>query len=320
MINIAIVGVGALGSRHLQALARLAGPMRVDLLDPSSSALARARDLLCEVGGLNGEVRYAAQINGLACAPDLAIIATNARERMPAVQKLCTLGCPALIIEKVLFTRREDYALAGEAIRSAGTNAWVNCSRRTAPRFHRLQELLAGRPISYRVDGYNWGLACNVIHHLDEWLALTPGSTLELSGRFEPELVPSRRDGYYDVTGTISGIAGDSSFFARSALGKSDGPPGDRAISIDCEDLSLRIGQASQKMEVRVRGQLVSTESYPTAMQSEATAWHIATILAGGEPPLPRFEESARLHLAMLDVLMPHFQSIDSSLTECPIT
>lgn len=318
MTKVAIVGTGALGARHLQALARLGGPMRVDLVDPVPAARERAVVLLAEAGGVKGEVRQYSRIGELASLPDLAIVATNARDRLAAVQQLCSLGCPALILEKVLFTRREEYALAEDAIRKAGARAWVNCVRRAAPRFHRLQELIAGRPISYRVEGFNWGLACNVIHHLDEWLFLSGVQAATLTGSFEPKMILARRQGYFEVSGNVSGEAGPHAFGAVGLV--KQGLPGDRTVAIRCEDAEFLVGQTSQDLVIRSGGYVIACEPYPVAMQSEATAWHVAAILAGGEPSLPRYEESAKLHLALLDVLMPHFQSLNPSLTECPIT
>lgn len=320
MTRVAIIGTGALGARHLQAHARLTGPLFVDLVDPIPAAREKALALLSEIGGLKGEVRQFGCIRELPISPDIAVVATNARDRLPAIQELCSLGCPALILEKVLFTRPEEYALAEEAIQKAGVKAWVNCVRRTAPRFRRLEELIAGRPVSYKVEGLEWGLACNVIHHLDEWMYLSRAQMPILVGSFDPEMILSSRNGYFELFGTLRGVAGSNGFTAISSRGRNTAPAGDRTITICCEDSEFIIGQTSQELVIRKGAQIVSRESYPVAMQSEATAWHVATILAGGEPSLPRYEESAKLHLALLDVLLPHFQSLDPSLSECPIT
>jgi hypothetical protein len=320
MMKLAIVGAGAIGARHLQALARFDGPLLIELVDPVSAARQKASGLLMGVGGLRGEIREVSRVEELSSLPDLAIVATNARERLGAVTKLCAMGCLALILEKVLFTRKDDYAQASKAIDQAGARVWVNCVRRTAPRFHRLQELIDGRPISYNVEGVNWGLASNVIHHLDEWVSLIRAQAVKLTGSFEPGAIPARRHGYMEVLGRLDGAADLSTFTAASRPGLGPGPTGDRTIIIGCEDTTFTIGQTSQDLLIRQGKFVIARESYPVAMQSEATAWHVATILAGGEPSLPRFSAAAQLHLALLDALLPHFQSIDPTLSECPIT
>lgn len=320
MTRVVIVGTGALGSRHLQALARLGGPLLVDLVDPVPAARERAVALLMEAGGVQGEFRQYEHIEAMPDSPDVAIVATNSRERLSAIQQLCGLGCQAFILEKVLFTRAEEYALASAALNRANARAWVNCARRASPRYGRLQELIAGRPVSYHVDGGEWGLACNVIHHLDEWVHLTGAQPLNLTGSFEPELIPARRQGYFEVFGRVNTVSGANRFEAISRRGDVGARPGDRVITLRCENTEIVIGQMDQQMVIRVDDQVVAREAYPVAMQSEATAWHVAAILAGGEPSLPRYDESATLHRALLDALMPHFLSLDPKLTECPIT
>ncbi len=320
MTRIAVIGAGTLGARHLQALARLEAPLIVDLVDPSIDAQQKALSICSHAGGVRGPVNCVSEVTSLSAVPDIAIVATNSRDRLAILRELISSGCRKLILEKVLFTRREEYEIASQMILSGGAKVWVNCARRTAPRFHRLQELTAGRAISYRVEGPDWGLACNAIHHLDEWMFLSRAQQFILTGCFEPELPPARRNGYFEVLGAMSGEAGPHTFEALSVRGQTTRPAGDRTITIRCENTEFVIGQVSQDLVVRQDGQIVAREPYPFAMQSEATAWHVAAILAGGEPSLPRYEESAKLHLALLDVLMPHFQSLDPSLTECPIT
>ncbi len=320
MTNLAIIGVGALGSRHLQALSRLQAEIQVVLVDPFPAAREQGLQRLAEAGGVRGEVRQAQSLDELDGAPDVAIVATNSRERLPVLQALCRMGCKSVILEKVLFTRPEEYEQAALAIRESGADVWVNCVRRTAPRFHRLLELVSGRPSAYRVEGHDWGLACNVVHHLDEWSILSGLSDAALSPDLTPGATPSKRAGYFEVSGTLNGVSGASVFSATSLQGVGPSAPGDRTVTITCEDMTLTMGQSAQELTISRGGRLLARETYPQAMQSEATAWHVTTILAGGEPAIPRFASAAGLHLALLEALTPHFQSIQPGLTECPIT
>lgn len=320
MARIAIIGLGALGSRHLQALAKLKGPLQIDAVDPSTEARDKAVAMYKEAGGEGGTLSQWTEVSRLVQIPDLAIVSTNSRERMPVLKILAERGCHNILLEKFLFTRQEEYLQAAGIIETTGAKVWVNCARRTAPRYHRLRELIAGRPIAYRVEGYSWGLACNVIHHLDEWASLAHVREVSLSCDLRSGAIPARRQGYLEVLGRLSASDDRSSFTAESWPGRGEGPAGERTTIIRCEDMTLTVGQTSQELTIGLRDRVLAREPYPVAMQSEATSWHAATILSGGEPPLPRYAESAKLHLALLDILLPHFQSIDPSLCECPIT
>ncbi len=320
MTRIAIIGTGAVGARHLQALARISDTLQIHLVDPSSAARKKAVALLTEVSTKEFDVSQWDCIKDMRWAPDIAIVATNARERLAAVLELCSLGCPTMILEKILFTQLSEYKLAQAAIQKSGAKVWVNCALRTAPRFHRLHELIAGRPIAYQVEGHTWGMASNVIHHLDEWLLLARTSAANLRGIFNPELMKAKRAKYFEVTGEIVGTAGLHSFRALNHEGFGLGPRGDRVIRISFDDVTLCIGMSSQDLLITRGSKFIAREAYPTVLLSDATSWHVASILSGGEPSLPRFEDSAPLHVALLEALLPHFQLTDPNMTECPIT
>ena len=49
MINCAIIGAGQIGSRHLQALAQLNSPARIELVDSDPKALAMSEKRFLEV-------------------------------------------------------------------------------------------------------------------------------------------------------------------------------------------------------------------------------------------------------------------------------
>jgi hypothetical protein len=210
--------------------------------------------------------------------------------------------------------------VAANIFERSKTKVWVNCARRASPRFSRLKSLINGRPFSYRVEGFNWGLACNVVHHLDEWTFLADSNQIDLSASLDPGTFPAKRDGYQEVSGRLFGRAARSEFLATcSRLDKLDAT-GDRTVIIDVGDTSLAINQCRQVLVIQVNSQVIVQENYPIPKQSEAGAWHIASILAGSEPDLPRFDYAATLHTKLLESLLPHFQLGLGEISECPIT
>jgi predicted dehydrogenase len=228
--HILIVGAGAIGARHLQGLARVTQPLKVDVVDPSQSARVLAARLLAKVGGLKaGQTRYHADLSELP-VPDLAIVATNARERRSVIADLLRLGARHLLLEKVLFTRMADYDVVEQMLAQHRAHAWVNCVRRAYPRAHVLAELIGGRPFHYRVDGEGWGLGCNLIHHLDELAMLSGRADIRLCHRaLARQTVPAKRAGYVEFFGTITGsFGGDDILVATCGLGT----PGDRVVTI----------------------------------------------------------------------------------------
>jgi hypothetical protein len=319
MNRIAIVGAGAIGVRHLQGLAALSRPLDVHVVDPSEKSWARAAALLLEAGGLKvGKVRYHADPSDIPIV-DLAIVATNARERAGIVSDLVQRGVRCFILEKVLFPRLAEYDHIESLFAQNKVSAWVNCVRRAYPRANLLLDLIGGRPFTYSVDGQGWGLACNVIHHLDEVAMLSGASDIHLENEgLAPQTISAKRPGYIEFLGNLGGTVGKNSRFSATCL---SGAPADRIVTIACNALQLRISQTGQTLSIKNdMGERI--ESFPIPLQSEATADHVTHILDGRAPALPNYSTAAKLHRVMIGTFLDHLRQTTGNpdLDECPIT
>jgi len=249
----------------------------------------------------------------------LAIVATNSAERLPIVTSLVKAGTRRLILEKVLFTRLEDYEVAEDMFIRTGASVWVNCGRRFSPRARYVAQMLDGKTFDYSVQGAGWGLGCNVVHHLDEFAMLAGCDDIVLSGEaLDRETIPSKRAGYIEFTGTLSGASANGcSFSAYCAPGQFSG----RDVTIATEGLSLRISQVDQTLAI-ANGKDVRTEPFPIPLQSDATARHVMDIMEGRQPALPDYARAARLHRSMLGAFLSHLRAIagNPEIDECPIT
>jgi predicted dehydrogenase len=320
LARIAIVGVGNLGARHLQSLAQVDSELAVDIVDPSEASRDRGLEILAQSGGLrNGVVRGFSDVDQLPASPDLAIVATNSIQRPKAVETLVRAGTQRMVLEKVLFTRLRDYEDANALFSRSGIRAWVNCGRRFSPRAMDVASMLKGKPFVYKVEGAGWGLGCNVIHHIDEFASLAGSDDVSLSeDRLDREIVPSKRSGYIEFTGTLTGKgANGCRFSAHCSPGEFSG----REVGIATDDLSLNISQTKQTLTVSDRSG-TRTEPFPIPLQSEVTARHVTDILEGREPALPSYASAARLHRAMLTAFLSHLRRVSGNpdIDECPIT
>src|SRR5688500_4752859 len=111
MLQIALIGAGQLGSRHLQALALLGRPARVTVVDPVESSLAAAKERFEQVAKGDVEAVFTRSFANLPKHVDGAVVATGADRRRKAIEDLLqqsTVG--VALLEKVLFQRVEDYA------------------------------------------------------------------------------------------------------------------------------------------------------------------------------------------------------------------
>lgn len=317
--RVAVVGAGAIGARHVQAMARVTRRVDLDIVDPLPQARAGAASLLESAGGLrDGRLRMFDRLDRLDEAPDLAIVATNARQRPDAIRMLVSLKTPAMVLEKVLFTRLSDHDEFDRVLTDAGIRSWVNCPRGAYPRTARLRELIDREPFEYRVEGQGWGLGCNLIHHLHEFCSLSREDDLQLdASSLLPAIAPSRRPGYIEFFGRIGGRTAQGNAFEATCT---YGPAGPRSVCVLLADRRLTLS-AEQTLTIETRSG-TRIEPYPIVRQSELTAAYVQAILGGGSPALPDYLSSSRLHRSMLGALVQHLRRIrhDPAIDECPVT
>lgn len=317
MIHILVVGAGALGIRHIEALGLLGGTVKVDVVDPSPQARARAVEVAATLSPLRLAVHDS--VDTLASSGDVAIIASNSRQRRAVVEKVLTAGWRNLILEKVLFPALKDYDAVAELIAKSGAATWVNCTRRTFPYAERMRLLFSGAPFSYQVEGGEWGLGCNLVHHLDEaaFLAGRTDFSIDASGLDDGALA-AKREGYFEITGTIrANLPNGTRVIATARRGAAP----DRSVRIDGQNVSAVVDHGGETLRLSERGR-EEVLDYPIPRQSVITAEHIRRILGGGAPDLPDFAAATAIHKPLIAALLPHFRKAlaDPELKECPIT
>ena len=112
MKNLVVIGAGQLGSRHLQALAKVSFPVKIEVVDPFAESLeiARARfDEMPSNSNIYG-INFYSSISELSKKIDLAIIATTADIRAEIIHALIEhCDVKNLVLEKVLFQQPDEY-------------------------------------------------------------------------------------------------------------------------------------------------------------------------------------------------------------------
>ena len=134
-VKLAVIGCGNVGTRALQALAKLDGAARFYAMDPDERGHDLARQRLSELSATTRpNVSCVKRIDDLPDDIDLALITTCADVRRAVVDSLLDHArVRYLILEKFLFQKPSDFAAVGERLESAETIAWVNCTRRAWP-------------------------------------------------------------------------------------------------------------------------------------------------------------------------------------------
>jgi predicted dehydrogenase len=321
MPRVVIVGAGQLGSRHLQALQGVAAPLDIHVVEPSAASARLARERF-EAAAPRAAHRIAFHAEAPTDGPvDLAIVATGSDVRREAVDRLLD-AAPVrwMVLEKLLFTRRDDYAAIGERLEAAGTRAWVNCCMRVMPPYERIRSGLAPGPLHYRVTGSQYGLVTNAIHYLDHVVHLTgaEGFTVDTAG-LDPAPIDSKRRGYLELNGTlVARFAGGSrcevTCFAAGTA------PVVVEISSEHERFIVRESEGRLWHSSAAGGWAWAEEAAPVPFQSQMTTRLVQRLLEEGECGLAPYAASERIHLALLEALAPLVRDHAAKGVDFPFT
>jgi predicted dehydrogenase len=314
---ILIAGAGQLGSRYLQGLVNVGVALDIHLYDVDKASLDRAQERWNEVAKAatphrvslhQSQVRLPARI-------DLVILATTANARPAVVEAIAAQShVSTWILEKVLAQSLHGLDSLLRATATA-SGAWVNTPRRMLPWHQQIKAHLSlRRPLTLKVNGCEWGLACNSIHFLDMFCWWT-GEQLEevITDELAPHWIDAKRPGNYEIMGTLRARFSGGSSAAFHVTG------GDLRYTFELADGELTwhidetAGTAMRSDGLSVPGRL--------PFQSEVTAGLVETILAKGSCELPTLKESVHLHRAFLAGLLAHWRkSVDTSADSLPIT
>ncbi|GAA6133774.1 hypothetical protein NBRC116188_05630 [Oceaniserpentilla sp. 4NH20-0058] len=327
MANILIVGAGQLGSRHLQSLASLDKQNNIFVVDPSQDALEVAKSRYSQVSSVESpvDVIYQSGYEGIPYKIDVCIVATNAAHRFTVIKEITKwFEFRFLVLEKVLFQNTEELYLAQQLLKENNIPTWVNCPRRMFSVYQSLKTRVEGsHQLKFRVEGAEWGLACNSIHFIDLWAFLVAQSDYRIDlAELDEKIFPSKRPGYSEVYGTISGGIENFTFSLTCDLLQEGGSAIPLVITIETDEAIMELNEAEQQFKILdLDGNQVEVIDFKVRFQSEMSSEVVEMLLKKGDCNLTPFNESLQLHSPFLNAMLEFFNKhSDSALSKCPIT
>jgi hypothetical protein len=330
-LTISIIGAGQIGSRHLQSLAQLQEPTRIQLVDPSRRSLEVACQRFHSVykdDSKNITLQVFNAIKDLDKRQDMAIVATDAIVRSDVIKELIQFkNIKAMVFEKILFQTEQEYFEINTLLKAEKILAWVNCILRATPFFKKLKTLLdTDKMLRMRVEGIDWGLACNGIHFLDLFSFLTGCGDFEFTNTKFDQVIPDfKRPESKEFIGEMAGMnskghqltmnceAGDTDLKNLRGLKTILIENGTKhhQITVFPDQVTHRTVTGKSENEV--------TERLP--LQSQITHRLVEEVIHGGSCGLPTYPESMTLHLSLIREFLSYLTKITGkNVTRCPIT
>lgn len=318
MANIVISGCGNIGSRLLQSVSNIDDPdigtLDIYGIDPFQSSLDMSTERFHQENKGGHNLHMSIETSDLPSETDLLIVSVDAANRLAALTAVLEHCKPkAIILEKILFNKFEEFDTVQTILDELGVPCWVNCSRNIWPGYQSLKETLNGKPVkSYIVSGSDWGLGCNAIHFIAalEYVAGDTVTSLEMDQ--DTALIrKSKRAGYKEVTGTLRGITASGGTISLSSL-----PVEGQAISVVLEagDDSYEIAEGKT---IALNGG--DKEPFPMLYTSQLTA-PLVKILKEGQSDLPSYTQSVHQHKILFKALNDVFYGVGNSEVQCPVT
>jgi len=331
LLNISIIGAGQIGSRHLQAFAHSKESIRIQLVDPSQDSLEVACQRFHSVYKKSSKgisLQTFNTIEELDKHQDVAIVATDATVRNDVIKELVQKKkIEAMIFEKILFQTEKEYFEIDSLLKSKKIPTWVNCILRATGFFRELKILLnRDEHICMRVEGPNWGLACNGIHFIDLFSFLTGSKDFEFTDVKFDQIIPDfRRPNFKEFIGEMMGensLGHHLIMSCRESNGDLGNTRGLKTILIDNGNKHHKIIVYADKVvhtTITESGETKVTEPLP--LQSQITHRLVEDIVRSGTCGLPTYTESMVLHLSFIRKLLSHLTTIaGKNVTRCPIT
>ncbi len=320
--TICIIGLGQIGSRHLQALLKCDFNVSIFCVDLNVDSISKARSLIPhELPKHIKSIHYLSDIKDLPTEIDLAILATSSDIRLKVLKSLLAYSrTNNIIFEKVLFQNLSHLDEASELLNKAGTKSWVNCPRRSWPIYKEIKDYIDGKDnIFLDLKGGNWGLACNSIHFIDLFEWLTNSSVKKInSNDLDSNIFDSKRNGFVEFSGKLevdyekgNKLILDSNYQQTKETFK---------IQLSGKGFNLEILESAGKFILRDENQIIS-KHFQVPYQSELTNLFVKDIFYKKDCCLPTFSESHKQHSKMLGTFHNHYEKfIGKKVEYCPIT
>lgn len=306
MYQVAIIGAGQLGSRHLQGLKIASSPLSITVMDSNDESLNVAKEryeAISPIGEKN--VNYISSIDKLPSKLDLVIIATGSKPRSAIVHSLlnhATVKC--LVLEKVLFPSLVDYNIVGRLLKDKDVRCWVNCPRRMYGSYKQIKETIdPTKPIYMTNADEDWGLCCNAIHMIDIFLYLTEETSYTVETKFlNDKIEDSKRVGYIEMTGKLEVKTEKGNILTLISEKNFDG---EKNFMIENGEDIYVISEGDGKWSMNG-----NTYQFSMPYQSQLTGVLADELLITGGCSLTPFNLSATYHAPFIEAMLAKYNEI----------
>jgi hypothetical protein len=306
-MNLAIIGCGEIGQRHLESVLNLDYKMKIFLIDKSTICLEKCKQISFKKKKLN-TFYFVTSINEIEEDFDFVIVATNSKHRFSALKELYKYKTPKFIIlEKFLFNKLSYFEEAKRLFQLGDTKVWVNQWMSTD--FPDLSDIFGETDgINISVTGKNWNFCSNCVHWIEWFHHVNNRKEIVLfKSDLENLIIENKRKEFFETFGSFEfHSANNNKLFLECKYEKN----GERETLIS---LSNKSSKAEFQLTVNglkgfiFRSNQKKNINFKIRYLSERTSVYIKSILEENECTLPTYDQSVLHHKLVFQTLKNHF-------------
>ena len=319
MKKILLVGCGNIGSRHLQALAKIQDELIIEIIEPNSDNAKIGKERLNEISSTKSHtISWKTSLEYLSPS-DFVIVSTPAMGRAQILSKLLDMGNTNFLIEKLVCQSKKEYILLLKNFENKSANGWVNTTRRYFEIYQNIKKSFEGKPFNLSVNAGDSSLGSNAIHFLDLFSWITDEFELKLNGDY---LLPkiSNNKKYPELLeffGTITTSTSKNSFLNISFLPYADLP---LTLTFQNENNHFVVDETNRNVYFFKNSdnlQLTPNQEYSSTFMTRV----FNDILLHGTCDLPSLKQSSFSHIELFRIFNNHIKKIQNKTVElCPIS
>jgi hypothetical protein len=322
MKKICLIGCGNVGSRHLQAIAKLPFSINVDIVEPNLESQELGKKRLEEIEYDKSDIfTWYQDIEKLNNIPDLTIVATTATGRADLLCNLVDLGHSRFLVEKMVCQSDIEYNKIITKFHEKNAKGWVNTNPRCFSSYQRLKRYFRDSDkIHFSVSASNVSaLGTNTIHYMDLFSFFTNDYNIKLNGDFLlDEIFPNKRGSHLmEFAGTVIGKINDGSSISMSFLPSEKNPT---IVNIIGKNKHFLIDETNQK-KIDMIGNQDEQDDFIYEYASSITTKIAQNILEKDDSDLTTLENSQVLHKEIFRIFNQHIKkNTGKNMELCPIT
>ena len=336
-LNILIIGLGNIGTRHLQSLLKLRNETNFYLVDPFFKKKQNRKIdklLLISKNSISHKFFFYEEIDNLKnknILLDLCIVATNSNKRFLILKKISSfLSIKNIILEKFLFNKLSQYSKALKLYQEKPNNIFVNQWLFQSSKLRQILKKYKNYNLDFKIQGVEWGMCCNIVHFIDlvRNFKVNDDQILKITKiNLKPKIRPAKRKGFYETYGDLTLKYGNHSLFVKCIENNSnlDDKRSGINISIKAKNFKKKYINFNLKSNKIVGYENLDGKikhfNEKIELMSELTVNIFNNLRKKRYIYLPTLKQSTKQHLIIFDVFSRHFENkINIKKDICPIT